>query len=64
MTLSMALSTVIFFVCMVLIASVILLIKTQLLYVRCMDILMCAYNWLEKVRLREEQEVKGHEGTD
>lgn len=62
MTLNIAVSTVIFLVCLVLTASVILLIKTQFLYMRCMDILTCAYNWLEQNR--REQEVSGHEGTD
>ncbi len=43
-------------------ASIAVLIKTQELHSRCVDILMCAYNWLEEIH--HEPEVKAHEGTD
>ncbi len=43
-------------------ASIAVLIKVQELHSRCVDILMCAYNWLEEIH--HEPEVKAHEGTD
>ncbi len=45
-------------------ASIAVLIKTQEVHSRCIDILVVAHDWLEQARLKEEQEVKGHEGTD
>ena len=67
MTLNLAVSMMVFLcgVCIVcLLASIVVFIKVQEVHSRCVDILVCAHDWLEKVRLREEQEVKGHEGTD
>ncbi len=43
-------------------ASIALLIKVQELHSRCIDILVCVYNWLEQIR--REPEVTAHEGTD
>ncbi len=43
-------------------ASIALLIKVQELHSRCIDILVCAYDWLEQIR--REPEVTAHEGTD
>ena len=44
--------------------SIAVLIKAQEVHSRCVDILVCAYSWLEKAHIKEEHEVKGHEGTD
>lgn len=46
------------------ITSFALLIKVQALHERCITILVVAYDWLEKARLKEEHEVVVHEGTD
>ena len=67
LTLNLAVSMMVFLcgVCIVcLLASVAVCIKTQEVHSRCVDILVCAYSWLEKAHIKEEQEVKGHEGTD
>ena len=67
MTPNLAVSMMVFLcgVCIVcLLANVAVCIKTQEVHSRCVDILVCAYSWLEKAHLKEEQEVKGHEGTD
>ncbi len=45
-----------------LMASMAVLIKAQELHSRCVDILVCAYDWLEQIR--REPEVTAHEGTD
>ncbi len=57
MTTSAAMGIIVFLVCLVLTASVILLIKAQELHQRSLDVMMCVYDWLE-------QEVKTHECTD
>lgn len=67
MTLNLAVSMMVFLcgVCIVcLLASVAVCIKTQEVHSRCVDILVYAYSWLEKAHIKEEHEVKGHEGTD
>ena len=56
-TLNVAAGVLVFFVCLVLTASVIMLMEAQKLYRRSLNVMSCVYDWLE-------QEVKGHEGTD
>ena len=45
-----------------LMASVCALFKVQELHNRCIDILVCACDWLEQIR--REPEVTAHEGTE
>lgn len=44
--------------------SIILNIHGYLLHQRCVDILACAYDWLETLRREHDKEVYHHEGTD
>ncbi len=59
-----ALGVLVFLVCFALFANIMVSLRMYILYHRSIDILVCAHDWLEKVRLREEQEIKGQEGTD
>ena len=46
-------------------ASIAVLIKTQELHSRCIDILVVAYDWLEQCRYKDgEEEITAHEGTN
>ena len=47
-------------VCLLAVTSFALLIKVQALHERCIDIMLCVYNWLEQ----QKQEAASHEGTD
>ena len=59
-----ALGVLVFFVGFALFANIMVSLRMYILYHRSIDILVCAYDWLEKARLREEQDVAHHEGTD
>ena len=48
-----------------LIASMAVLIKTQELHSRCVDILVCTYDWLEQCKYKYgKEEITAHEGTE
>lgn len=51
-------------VCLLTVTSFALLIRVQALHERCIDILVCAYDWLEKARQKEGQKGTEHDGTD
>ena len=59
-----AIGVLVFLVGFALVVSIVLLMKTTLLHERCVMILVCAYDWLEETRRKQEQEVTAHEGTD
>ncbi len=65
MTLSIAVGTLVFTVCLVLVGCIATLIKVQQVHQQCISILCCVYDWLEKIHSKQEQsEVTAHEGTD
>ena len=47
-------------VCLLAVTSFALLIKVQALHERCIDVMLCVYDWLEQ----HEQEAASHDGTD
>lgn len=56
-----AAGVLVFLVGFALTVSIAVGLRSYVLYMRCLDILDCAYEWLKESR---EQEVKTHECTD
>ena len=59
-----ALGVLVFLVGFALLANIMVSIRVYLLYHRCIDILVCAYDWLEQARYEQRKEDFTHDGTD
>ena len=59
-----ALGVLVFLVGFALCTSIVLIMKTTLLFNRCLAILAYAHYWLKEARHTQQTEVTAHEGTD
>ena len=58
MTFNVAVGVLVCVVCLVLTGSIIVLIKAQEVHHRSLEILTCAYDWLEQIRSNEKEKTE------